>query len=611
MRRQSDMEMTLRRKAFLIISLILVCLIVLLYVTSSFIMVKGFEQVEHNDAQKNVGRVLEALSDELSDLNGYASDWAAWDPSYEFVNNPDNTYVEDNVPDDFQNYLALNLFLFTNSSDDVVLALGFDLQNMTKAPVSEGLKSHLSSTSPLLQHDDKDSSLTGIIMLPEGPMMVISRPVLDSAREKPISGTMIWGRYLNDEKISRLEEKTHLSISVQPYNEPLLPYDFNIVKDSFSEENKIIIRPLNEQSISGYTILRDIYGNPAVLLRVDIPRDIYNQGQRNLKFLLFSVVFLGLIFGSIFILLLERLVLSRITDIVAHLNRIGDNVGLSGRVKVKGDDELSNLAGSINRMLEAQEHAQKEREEGDKIRHENDRLMYASKLKADFLANMNHGLRTPMNSILGFSELLKRAPAGELDEKQIRKVDNILASGKNLLSIIDTSLDINKVDAGEIELVNEKVSVQEILDELFDQTKETAEKNKIVLIKELDPALKFIDIDLTRFKQILWSLLSNAVKFSKKEGGTVTVTARREGDNAKFSIRDTGIGIRRDDLEKIFKEFEQLDSGNTRKYGGTGLGLAMTKRLVELLGGKIHVESSYGEGTTFTFTLPVVMNKEG
>ncbi|HWR26428.1 MAG TPA: CHASE4 domain-containing protein, partial [candidate division Zixibacteria bacterium] len=465
------MELTLRRKALLIISLILVGLIVLLYGISSFIMVKGFEQVEHNAIQKNVERVLQALSDELFDLNGYASDWAAWDPSYEFVNNPDTSFVEDNVPDEALNYLKLNLFLITNSSGEAVLALGYDLQNMTEVPVSEDLKLHLPATSPLLQHHDKESSLTGIMMLHEGPMMVISRPVMDSARQRPISGTMIWGRYLNDERIRQLEEKTHLSIAVQPFNEPHLPYDFNIVKDSFSGENQVIIRPLNEQSIAGYTIMSDIYGKPAVLLRVEIPRDIYNQGQRNLRFLLFSVVVLGLIFGSIFIWLLERFVLSRFTDIVAHVNRIGESVSLSGRVEVKGDDELSNLAGSINRMLEAREHAQKEREQGEKIRHENDRLMYTSKLKADFLAYMNRGLRTPLNSIIGFSELLKHAPAGELDENQIRKVDNMLASGKHLLSVIDTTLDISKADAGEIELVIEKVSVPEILNETLDLIK--------------------------------------------------------------------------------------------------------------------------------------------
>lgn len=599
------MELTLRRKALLIISLILVCLIALLYVTSSSIMVKGFEQVEHDDTQKNVERVLEALSDELSDLNGYASDWAAWDPSYEFVNNPDNSYVEENVPDYVQNYLKLNLFLFTNSSDEVVLALGYDIQNMTSAPVSDGLKKHIFYSSPLLQHDDKNSSLTGIIMLPEGPMMVISRPVLDSARQKPISGTMIWGRYLNDEKIRRLEEKNHLSIAVQPYNEPHLPYDFNIVKESFSEENQVIIRPMNELSIAGYTILRDIYGKPAVLLRVEVPRDIYNQGQRNLRFLLFSVLILGLIFGIIFILLLERLVLTRVTEIVAHVSSIGKSVSLSGRLEVKDDDELSNLSGSINGMLEAQEHAQKEREQGEKIRHENEHLLYMNKLKTDFLALMTRGLRTPLNSIIGFSQLLKRAPAGELDENQIRKVDNILASGKYLLSIIDATLDMSEIDSGEKELVIKKVSVPEILNETLDQIKEMAGKNKIVLIKEIDPALKFIDMDQMKFKQILLSLLSNAIKFSKKEGGTVTVMARREGDNAKFSVRDTGIGIKGDELDRIFKEFEQLDSGNTRKYGGIGLGLAITKKLVELHGGKIWVESKFGVGSTFIFLLPL------
>ncbi len=126
-----------------------------------------------------------------------------------------------------------------------------------------------------------------------------------------------------------------------------------------------------------------------------------------------------------------------------------------------------------------------------------------------------------------------------------------------------------------------------------------------VIKKELDPELEFIMADRNRFKQVLSNLLDNAVKFSKKEGGTVTVTSKKEGDMAKFSVSDTGIGIKEEDMGKLFRTFQQVDTGATRKYGGTGIGLAITKYLVELHGGAIMVKSRYGEGSTFIFTIPL------
>ncbi len=243
----------------------------------------------------------------------------------------------------------------------------------------------------------------------------------------------------------------------------------------------------------------------------------------------------------------------------------------------------------------------------EKIRMENLRLVDASRAKSEFLATMSHELRTPLNAIIGFSELLTTGK--DLNQKQRRYADNILTSGKHLLSLINDILDLSKVEAGKIELVIDKMSVSEAINAGLTLIKEKAMKHDIALKVEVDPGLDFIDADTMRFKQILFNLLSNAVKFSKPEGGTVTITAEKEGDMAKFSVSDKGIGIQEDDMRRLFKEFEQVDSGISRKYGGTGLGLAITKKLVELHGGRITVESKFGEGSTFTFYLPIEAKK--
>ncbi|HEY9246117.1 MAG TPA: ATP-binding protein [Candidatus Methanoperedens sp.] len=245
-----------------------------------------------------------------------------------------------------------------------------------------------------------------------------------------------------------------------------------------------------------------------------------------------------------------------------------------------------------------------ERKRAQDLHLENMRLVYANRVKSEFISNTSHELVTPLNFIIGFSELLLRRSAGELNDMQERYLDNINKSGRHLLAIINNVLDMSRIEAGKIELSIEKISVPEIIDETLTLIKEDASRHNIIFRKEIDPVLT-IEADPQRLKQILLNLLGNAVKFSKKEGGTITLTAGKEKDMARFSVIDTGIGIREEDLDRLFNAFEQLDSGISKKYGGTGLGLAITKKLVGLHGGKITVESMYGQGSTFTFFLPV------
>ncbi|HEY9247388.1 MAG TPA: PAS domain S-box protein, partial [Candidatus Methanoperedens sp.] len=250
-----------------------------------------------------------------------------------------------------------------------------------------------------------------------------------------------------------------------------------------------------------------------------------------------------------------------------------------------------------------------DRKKIEEILLENERLISANKARSDFLAIMSHELRTPLTSIIGYSIILKEKAHGNLNKKQELYVDSVLTSSNHLLSLINSVLDLAKIEAGKLELAIEKIPVRETIDEILNLIKEKTLKRKISLKREFDPQLLHIAADRQKFKQILFNLLSNAVKFSKEEGGTVTISTRKEGDIAQISVIDTGIGIKKEDFQRLFHEFEQLDSGTSRKYEGTGLGLAITKQLVELHGGKIEVESRFGEGSKFTIYLPLADTK--
>jgi signal transduction histidine kinase len=257
----------------------------------------------------------------------------------------------------------------------------------------------------------------------------------------------------------------------------------------------------------------------------------------------------------------------------------------------------------------------------------------ASRAKTDFLANMSHELRTPLNSIIGFSGILQDELYGKLNAKQREYVSDILGSGTHLLELINDILDLAKVEAGKLELALSSFPLRNILNISMSMLKEEAIKHDINLSLYIKPDADVeLEADERKLKQIMFNLLSNALKFTA-DGGSVSVQARflevekmRSYEDMKrqapqplnfltskppdrncieISVEDTGIGIKPEDLPKLFKEFSQIESVYTKTYEGTGLGLALTKRLVELLGGRIWVESEFGKGSKFTFVIPI------
>ena len=230
-------------------------------------------------------------------------------------------------------------------------------------------------------------------------------------------------------------------------------------------------------------------------------------------------------------------------------------------------------------------------------------LAAASQHKTEFLANMSHELRTPLNAIIGFSEVLQERLFGELNEKQTDYLKDIHESGRHLLSLINDILDLSKIEAGHMELEVTRVDLASALANALTLVRERAMRHGIELRLNAGPEVGEIEADERKLKQILLNLLSNAVKFTP-DGGRVEVSARAVSDAMEISVRDSGIGISAKDQAALFKEFRQVGNDQARKAEGTGLGLALTKRLVELHGGAIFVQSELGKGTTFSFTLP-------
>jgi len=238
------------------------------------------------------------------------------------------------------------------------------------------------------------------------------------------------------------------------------------------------------------------------------------------------------------------------------------------------------------------------------LQEKNTELERAILAKNRFLANMSHELRTPLNGIIGFTEFLIGEKPGPLQPKQKEYLNDVLSSARHLLTLINDVLDLAKVEAGKMELHPEQFLIREALEEATAVVKTMADLKQVGLTVTVDAGLQMATLDQQKFKQVLYNLLSNAVKFTD-QGGNVEVCAKRLDErHFEVQVRDTGIGIRSEDLGRLFTEFEQLDSGTARHFEGTGLGLALTKKIVELQGGHIRVEAEPGKGSLFTATLP-------
>jgi len=299
------------------------------------------------------------------------------------------------------------------------------------------------------------------------------------------------------------------------------------------------------------------------------------------------------------VLLLRLTALAPLTKLTEASTRIsrGD---YSARVP-EGDtgNEISAVSKAFNEMAGTVEQHTLQLESANR------ELEQASRMKSEFLANMSHELRTPLNVIIGFSEVLRDTPSDQMDDSDRTEFcDNIVNSGHHLLELINDVLDLAKVEAGQMQLVPEEFYIGTTLKEIISTMQPLAAKRHMDLGIRVSEHLTTVYADVAKFKQILFNLIGNALKFTP-EGGSVSVNASVMGNMARFAVTDTGVGIAEADQERIFSEFQQVDGSTSRQYEGTGLGLALTRKFVELQKGEIWVESKVGLGSTFYFTLPL------
>ena len=726
--------MTVRRKTLLIVAITCLGLVTVLYAASRSLLLGGFIKLEQASARENVQRVLNALDQNLSLMDRFNYNRSASDETHSSMSHPTPKFIGSMFGPDgagTRGTRAYNFILLLDASGQVVASRGYNLLTDTAINIPESLKAHISPADPLLQHATPASKVRGILMLPEGPLLVVSRPIVKTNSEGPIRGSLVTSRYLESGgDLKGLEKTTGLSLAVRRLDGAQLPAAFEEAQLHLMRAETIYVRSIDDEVIAGYALLNDIYGKPALILRVEMPRLIYRQGRLSQLYFVAALLIAGIVLGSVVQLLLEKSVISRLSSLNNSVRSIANSGDASSRVHSEGRDEIANLGGAINRMLGSLHLSQKLKQNAEEryrafmnnipaialIKDSEGRILYinepmsrtfninleevkgkavgdwipeelantirlhdrevlstkrphqfeevfptpdgnlhhwlsfrfpldgpegellvgmagiditdrkqaeaalqgakemaesANRAKSEFLANMSHEIRTPLNGVVGMTDL---ALGTNLTPEQREYLETVKLSADSLLIVINDILDFSKIEAGKIDLEVIDFDIRDCLESTLKTLALRADEKGVELLCEIAPEVpEGVRGDSCRLRQIVVNLVGNAIKFTDEGEVALKVQVDAgQGDNRMlhFTVSDTGIGIPPEKQKSIFEPFTQADTSTTRKYGGTGLGLTISIRLVKMMGGNMWVESQPGQGTQFHFTVSLVTAEE-
>ncbi len=554
----------------------------------------AFEDFERKSAEETMERVMQALDDDFRALEIMNKEYSIWDQTYAYVLGQRPGYPEENLDPAGWHALSINLMLIIDAQGKLKYGSVADPSTGNTMLLQVELERPLVQGGPLSTHENLSDGVTGFLRTRSGIMQVASYPILTSNATGPIGGSVVVGQFLTDERIAGLSKRTSSNVSLHFASNA----ESIAITQASLETSQSSRLEYTDDSLLGYQPLTDVFGDPVAVLMVDIPRRVTAIGLSTISTATTFLASASAIFVISAWLFMQRLIvapLKTLTSRIMHIRHTGD---LRFEAATPRSDEIGTLAEEFGVMTSKLAQAQEELQDA------RDDALEMSRTKSEFLARMSHEIRTPMNGVLGMTELLRDTA---LDSKQHRFAETIYKSAESLLEIINDILDFSKIEAGKLQLESIDVDLRILLEDIVNSMADQAQSKGLELTSVVPPKFHCgVQTDPVRLRQVITNLISNAIKFTEQGEVVVRLTTAEidaEHLSVLFEVVDTGVGVAHDKQELIFDLFTQEDGTTTRLYGGTGLGLSISKQIVDLMGGELKVESTPGEGSTFSFAL--------
>jgi len=589
--------MKLRARVYLFSAGILLVLAMFSAYSARVIMLDKFRRIESACAEDGIVRALNVIAHSLKGLDSQLEDWAYWGEAYRYAVDEDEAFVEDNLDPLSLAALGIDFIAIYDSNDRLIAAHAVDPWSGRAASLPEGWQDSVEGFAPFFRPANYLADTKGMMVIGETPYLISARQILTSERRGPTHGTMIMAMAVDRSRIERWQSSLREQIEVFVAGAEDNPPDVERAIRELSGDGAVLTSPLSADKIAGYKLQGDLADRADILIRMQMPRNIYLQARSGMLYFVAALFAFGLLFWAIIAVAAERTVLARILQLSAEVGEISAGEGKTMRVEVKGSDEIADLGRGINDMLA------RIKRSNEQIREINEQLTRANATKTEFTSIVSHELRTPLGTIKQAIELVQEGIDGELNDKQRQRLGIAKRNVDRLVRLTNDLLSLTRLETGRIEMNFEEADINELLADVYTLMKSGMDAEGIDFGLHLPQEHKSVVCDPEKIKQTVINLLNKATKFTS-EGGAIYLREEILPDGVRIDVQDTGAGIKEDDMPKLFEPFRQIVEGKAKASEGSGLGLSICKLMVERHGGNIDVHSVYGEGSTFSVTLP-------
>jgi signal transduction histidine kinase/CheY-like chemotaxis protein len=540
---------------------------------AGLVLLPAANRADRENMELRLLRLESRLEQQVDRVASLATDYGAWSDTLEFARGERPQYVEVNLQNDRLEFLRMDLIAVWGHGGDLKAARARSGAFGTSREVGTV---ELGELTARLAEPAVGEVSRGVTRGPEGVLLFAASAITDEDYAAPSAGMLLAGQYLTDELLAELTAgEDHRARLEKGTGDGV---DFALADSG---------------AMRGWLTLRMPDGAVAGRVELEAPRASRLMLVRSLRLVFAAQALATLVLAALAWMFMERRFLRRIESLTGEVGRLETDATARARLAAEsGGDEVSQLGRATGEMAEKLAQARETAER-------------ATRAKGEFLAAMSHEIRTPLNGVIGYIGLLRETSLSAQQEEHVRVIES---SGETLLGVINEILDFSKIEAGQVELESIPTDVggiaREVMALFVPKLRSKALEGEVRVGARVPARLM---ADPLRYRQVLTNLVANAVKFTASGGVRVNVESLEDASGVRVTVRDTGIGMRPEQLAGLFQPFTQADSSTTRRYGGTGLGLAISRRLVRAWGGELTVSSEVGHGSCFVFTLPAAV----